>query len=64
MIILSGMEAQNPNQLSYLQKYYDCPIYCANPFTTMKMVEGYDQQQLAQQAAQYLIAAGLAKRVC
>lgn len=63
-IILAGSGAQNNKRLAYLQRYYDCPIYRANPFKQMQIAEGYDRQLLSDEAPLYLTACGLAKRVC
>ncbi|MGV3739889.1 MAG: type IV pilus biogenesis protein PilM [Gammaproteobacteria bacterium] len=63
-IVLAGSGAQNNKRLTYFQQFYDCPIYRANPFTQMKITDGYDKQQLTEEAPLYLTACGLAKRVC
>ena len=63
-LILSGSGANLPGLVNFLAQHFECPIEIANPFVQMSLHDETLREALTQEAALYLIACGLAQRVC
>ncbi|HVT62179.1 MAG TPA: pilus assembly protein PilM [Legionellaceae bacterium] len=63
-IFLSGIGAQWGNLKAFLEQRLSKPIQIANPFLQMNALSESNLHDLHREAALYLTACGLAKRVC